>query len=166
MVLPLALQSPDPRVSIRPVLPGDAALLRACCWPDRSSTSLRWLIERMQRVAEQDYGLGVVAEAGEEIIGYGQVTLWPRCGEISDLVVAEPARGHGVGTAIIQHLCRASVDMHASTLEIGAARSNTGALTLYRRLGFQDHRSMELHIDGQAVDVVYLRLPLAVYENA
>src|SRR5690349_14033766 len=98
MVSPIALQPPNAGVHIRPVRMGDALLLQRACWPARSLDSLQQLISRAQRMARSHYGLGVVVDH-DGVIGYGQLTLWPRCGEISDLVVCESYRGQGIGTA-------------------------------------------------------------------
>jgi ribosomal protein S18 acetylase RimI-like enzyme len=114
--------------------------------------------------ATQGIGLGVVALTTEgentQIAGFGQLTLWPRCGEISDLVVHEALRGRGVGTGLVQYLCRAGRDMNLDCLEIGADVTNTRARALYQRLGFVESHTAQLEFAGSTVDVVYLRVDL------
>jgi GNAT superfamily N-acetyltransferase len=158
MSTPLALQQPDSRLCLRSVRQADAPLLRERCWPERSLPAVQRTVARAVRIEAQGYGLGIVADVADGVIGYGQCTFWPRCGEISDVIVWDRWRGQGAGTAIIQYLSRAARDRQARCLEIGAAWTNHRALALYRRLGFHDHRTMGVQIDGQPVSVLYLRL--------
>jgi len=159
--LPLALRPPDSRITLRPVRYADMEPLHETCWPSRSLAVVRRMVLNAQHNALQGYGLGIVIVGKDgAIIGYGQFALWPRCGEISDLVVAEAYRRRGLGTAIIQYLVRAASDMHADLIEIGAAQSNPGALALYRRLGFQDDHTLMLDLGNGDEPVIYLRLRL------
>lgn len=159
--LPLALHPPDPAVHLRPVLGADADPLHALGWPERSRASVDQLIVRAQHYAREGRGLGIVVvnDAGK-VRGYGQLTLWPRTGEISDLVVAAPDRGRGLGTAMIQYLTRAARDLHAPQLEIGAALSNPRALALYRRLGFVESHRIQLDLGKGREPIQYLKLDL------
>src|SRR5215813_10743685 len=98
--LPIALQPPDPRVNLRPVRYADIEAIHQNCWPNRPLPAIRRLILNAQHNAVQGYGLGIVAVGeGGEIIGYGQLTLWPSSAEISDLAVTERFRRQGLGTA-------------------------------------------------------------------
>lgn len=156
----LALQPPDTRFHFRPARVSDAEALQRTCWPERTLVSIERLLLRAQRMAQQQYGLGIVALDESGVIGYGQCALWPRCAEISDLIVCESKRCGGIGTAMIQYLTRAAREMQAGCVEIGAAVENTRALALYRRLGFKDSHVMKIHVDGAEVAVQYLRLAL------
>lgn len=158
---PLALQSPAPSIIIRPVRLTDSEPLHAACWPSRPFAAVYNLVSRSLRNAADGRGLGVVAldETGAPQ-GYGQVALWPSCAEISDLMVAEAARGQGLGTAIIQHLVREAVRMHAPAVEIGVALANPRALALYRRLGFVDSHTVMLNLGLGKEPVLFLRLDL------
>ncbi|MDX1992624.1 MAG: GNAT family N-acetyltransferase [bacterium] len=158
----LALQPPDLRFTIRPVQLADATLIQTVCWPDRPPAAVYQLITRAIQVGRQGRGLGVVVMDSREgpLRGYGQVMLWPRCAEISDLIVAEDFRGRGFGTAIIQYLTRAAQQMEAECVEIGVALSNPGALALYRRLGFVDSHTLMLNLGEGQEPVLFLRLGL------
>lgn len=126
----------------------------------RALEAVRRLVERAGRLALYNAGQGIVAYDADGAYAYGQVMLWTRCAEISDLVVSETRRGQGVGTALIQHLCRAAGDLGARCVEIGAAHDNARALSLYRRLGFEDAFTVQLMLDGALTDILYLRLSL------
>ena len=87
--IPLALQIPNPQVRIRPVLVTDAEALHSTFWSNRSYTMVYQLIKRAQQIANQGRGIGVVitGDTPYTLRGFGQLTMWPRCAEISDLFV-------------------------------------------------------------------------------
>lgn len=157
--MPLVLQAPNPEIIVRPVLANDVDSLHAHCWPDRLYNYVHHLVIRAQQRSRQGQGLGVVVvNPHNQAVGYGQITLWPSCAEISDLIVAEKYRRRGFGTAIIQYLARAAFEMHAEAVEIGAALSNPGAVNLYRRLGFEDSHEVMVDLGQGKEPVLYLRL--------
>ncbi len=160
--VPVALHTPNPLYRIRPVLLTDKEALHTACLPGRSATEVYLLIQRAQQIGRQGRGLGVVAIAPgtHDIIGFGQFTVWPRVGEISDLVVAEAWRQRGVGTTIIQYLMRAAREMQVSVVEIGASAQNAGALRLYRRLGFLDDYTVDVDLGQGKERVLVLSLAL------
>lgn len=154
-----ALQPPDPHITIRPVVLADIEALRTHCWPERDADSIYRFIARIRQAARDGRGLGaVVLDAERETVGYGQVILWPRCAEISDLIIAPEQRGNGLGTALIQYLVQAARNMHVECLEIGAALSNPGAVNLYRRLGFRDSYTQVMPLENGNEEVLYLRI--------
>ena len=155
----LALQPPDPQITIRPVRYADLDALQRHCWPERDAESVYRFIARIRKTATDGRGLGaVVIGPDHEAVGYGQFVLWPRCGEISDLIVAPPYRSNGLGSALIQYLVRAAQEMHSPCVDIGAALSNTGAVALYRRLGFRDSYTQIFNLGHGDEEVLYLRL--------
>jgi Acetyltransferases len=158
---PMALRTPNPAITIRPVRAGDTPGLRAACWPERDFETVYRFVMRARQTAAQGRGLGVTAldDAGA-VAGYGQFTLWPRCGEISDLIVTPDCRGRGIGTAIIQYLTRAAREMGAGCVEIGVQAHNASALALYRRLGFKDSYTREMDLGSGLEPIIYLRLKL------
>ena len=119
-----------------------------------SITELLW---RVEKLTQQGRGYGIVAyHAQDGILGYGQLTVWPRTTEISDLIVAPAYRGRGIGTALICVLIEKVHVWGLSQVEIGAALSNPRALHLYRRLGFQEDRTIELDLGNGQEPVIYL----------
>jgi ribosomal protein S18 acetylase RimI-like enzyme len=159
--LPLALLAPDSQISVRPVRLTDVDSLHAGCWPNRSFTVVYELISRAVRSAAEGRGLGIVIPGEKNnIIGYGQVLMWPSCAEISDLVVHESCRGRGYGTAIIQTLIQKALALGADEVEIGAALDNPRAADLYRRLGFEDSHTILINLGKGAEHVLYLRVNL------
>jgi ribosomal protein S18 acetylase RimI-like enzyme len=61
---------------------------------------------------------------------------------------------------MIQYLIQAAIDMRVPNVEIGAAFSNPRALELYRRLGFQDDRTVMMNLGNGRENVLYLRIEL------
>ena len=160
---PTGLQPPDPSLAIRPVEPTDLDALLTGCWADRSYDVGRWLVSRVLRNQQAERGTGaVLTDVAGAIIGFGQLTIWPRCGEISDLFVRAEYRSQGYGTALIQYMVQAARQMKGVTcVEIGAAESNPRALALYRRLGFVDERVIYMNLGNDKREpVIYMRLPL------
>jgi ribosomal protein S18 acetylase RimI-like enzyme len=159
--LPLALLAPDSQIPIRPVRLTDVDSLYADCWPTRSFSAVYELVGRAIRSAADGRGLGIVIPGeGANILGYGQVLMWPSCAEISDMVVHESYRGLGYGTAMIQTLIRQALKLGADEVEIGAALDNPRAADLYRRLGFSDSHTVLINLGKGAEHVLYLRLAL------
>lgn len=160
--MPLALNPPDPAVKVRPVRLADVPVLHDICWPERPLTYANHLIKRARQIALQGRGLGVVVvgAGSDDLRAFGQLTMWPRGGEISDLVVGDAHRGKGIGTTVIQYLVQVAREMRADCVEIGVAHSNTGALALYRRLGFVDDHNVVINLGDGPEPVLYLRLDL------
>jgi ribosomal protein S18 acetylase RimI-like enzyme len=150
---------------VRRVSPDDAAQLQQSCWANWPVEVVSEALERVEILAQQGRGFAVVACQGERILGYGQMTVWPRAAEISDLIVAPPYRDNGIGTALIGYLVDKVRTWHLPCVEIGAALSNPRALALYRRLGFKDARTIELDLGSGPETVVYLNLDID-YESA
>ncbi|MBZ0301836.1 MAG: GNAT family N-acetyltransferase [Anaerolineae bacterium] len=154
-----ALQPPNSTVSIRPVRFQDVEALQRNCWPERDADSIYGFIGRVRQAAKLKRGTGaVVLGPTDEAIGYGQGMLWPRCAEVSDLIIAPGYRRQGLGTALIQYLVRAIRDLNADCVDIGAALSNPGAVSLYRRLGFRDSYTQMVALNGTDEEVLYLRI--------
>lgn len=145
---------------LRPVTIKDAEDLQQALWPNWSLEAVRELIERVEGIARRGRGVGIVAVTEYGILGYGQLTIWPRTTEISDLIVTPGCRNHGIGTAIILNLIEKVRSWRLSEVEIGVAMSNPRALALYRRLGFVDDRVINLDLGSGAEPVIYLVMAL------
>ena len=145
---------------LRPVSPRDAADLQTACWPDWPMGTIRELLLRADGIAHRGRGIGVVADSQRGILGYGQLTIWPRTAEISDLIVTPAYRGQGIGTAIINHLVDQVRARRIAQVEIGVALGNARALALYQRLGFAQDRIINLDLGHGFEPVMYLTLGL------
>ncbi len=104
-----------------------------------------YLARSAERSREYD-GLTFVAELGGEVVGY--VCVWRRyvsdelddppgeMGYVSDLVVAETARGLGVGRALLRAAEDAVRETGVATLRLSVLAGNDGAAAFYEAEGF------------------------------
>lgn len=154
-------QPTNPVWRLRPADLTDALALQNDCLHHASLDRVRLLLQNVQRNARHNRGLGLVVEdAAGHLIGFGQLTLWARTAEISDLIVSETWRSQGIGSALITRLMEAARSRAKNRIEIGVALRNTRALALYRRLGFQEDRTLDLDIGDGLEPILFLRLDL------
>ncbi|MBN2472424.1 MAG: GNAT family N-acetyltransferase [Anaerolineae bacterium] len=146
---------------LRPALPADSPALHAACMPEAEPAFVDRLLRHCQQAALNRRGLGLVAVLPDNrLVGFGQLTLWPRAAEVSDLIVAEAWRSRGIGTTIITRLIQAAREMAVDEIEIGVALRNYRALQLYRRLGFNYGRTLDLDLGSGLEPVMYLWMAL------
>ena len=147
----------DNGIGIRPLAGSDVQDLQRYCFPEESPKSVADYVKRALRFVEQGNGAHLVAEAGGHAIANAQLVCWRKRAEIGSLVVSEPLRGHGIGTALIRALSNAAADLGAEQIEIGADKSDGRVLDLYQRLGFTPHKEVSVPRDGENRDhIVYL----------
>lgn len=77
-----------------------------------------------------------VAENGE-ITAYIGVHLIYEDAQITNLAVTSKARKKGVGTALINHLCRQVKDMGGKNITLEVSDKNHAAIKLYTGAGFK-----------------------------
>jgi ribosomal protein S18 acetylase RimI-like enzyme len=147
---------------LRPAEESDAADLGYTCWGNRSLEQILEFLQRTRRLFLKGRGYPLVAEINYQAIGFGLLSRWGKIAEISDVVVAPSWQGQGIGTTIIQRLCKQAQEWTIPHLEIGAAESNPRALALYQRLGFVPDRSLPLDLGNGTEPVLYLVKILSV----
>jgi ribosomal protein S18 acetylase RimI-like enzyme len=146
---------------LRPAQPEDAPALARHCLPEHDPTYVAESLRRVAHLAQHDHAHALIAQIDADTVGYGQVTRWPRSAEIGNLVVAADWRNLGIGSALIEALAAYAARWPLAEVEIGVALSNPRALALYRRLGFQDCRSLQINLGSGLEPVVYLSRPLS-----
>ncbi len=147
--------------SLRAVIVDDIADLQRQCWPDTTPNYVTDLVQRAIRLHTQQRGGGVVALVNGVVIGYGMLHIWTTVGEISDLIVAEPCRGRGVGTCIIAQICDLALNYGIQQVEIGALSDNSAAIRLYERLGFIRYRAITIQGGKPPQVIIYLHKHLS-----
>ncbi|HEV8153972.1 MAG TPA: GNAT family N-acetyltransferase [Gaiellales bacterium] len=136
---------------VRPVIAPEVALLDAA-YPERESRhQLRF---RRQLAGEGTY---FVAWSGEEPAGWvflafpEHASEWALCGaQLSDLQVAAPYRGAGLGRALLDASEQAACDAGCDTIGLSVTVSNPDnelARSIYLRRGYRDSGQGEYH-DG------------------
>lgn len=153
-----------PDFVLRHVESADVASLHENCFNDYDAALVQNLVTRIKQLGQRQRGAGmvVVHRPTQQIVGYGQVVRWGDKAEISDLIVAESLRGHGLGTQIINHLIESARHLNIKALEIGVLDQNQDARRLYQRLGFVDAYSTFLRLHGEMEKVIYLQMPMTI----
>jgi len=77
----------------------------------------------------------VVAEDGDEIVGYGGMMIVIDEAHITTIAVTESRRGHRLGTRLMHCLAEVAVKAGAKHLTLEVRASNRNAQALYRRFG-------------------------------
>lgn len=144
-------------VRIRPLTYSDIPDLQRNCFPEESLEAVSDYVQRALSYVERGQSTHLVAEAEGHAVANAQLLCWRKRAEIGSLVVAEPLRDQGVGSALIEALSDAAAHMGVEQIEIGAEQDNQLALDLYRRLGFYPYKSVRVPGGGATFDqVVYL----------
>jgi ribosomal-protein-alanine N-acetyltransferase len=79
----------------------------------------------------------VVRRPGEEVVGY--IVYWRIRDDvqINNVAVHPHCRGLGLGEAMVRYVIARSREAEATFVTLEVRQSNTPALTLYRKLGFE-----------------------------
>lgn len=103
-------------------------------------------LERIRERCAESNGCVFVAESPEGLIGYVYVLArivstepedWPRpYAYVHDLFVVEGKRSGGAGRALLARAERFARDAGATSVHLEVSSGNTGAIALYRELGF------------------------------
>lgn len=109
------------------------------CAPDLAT--MTQVFEHMQNAPA--FYLNLVAEVEGRVAGFMSLifykTVFHRGGTalINELVLGRTFRGRGIGTALIERAKKEALDRGLDELEVGTESSNTGALSFYRKCGFE-----------------------------
>lgn len=106
--------------------------IEAECFPDEP-----WSFQMLASSFGTDSFVGILAEDGGEIIGYGGITVAADTADVENVAVTEPYRRSGVGNAIIKELCRIAKERGAEKLFLEVRVSNSAAMELYLKNGFK-----------------------------
>ena len=103
----------------------------------------------------------LVAEDGDQIVGYAVGRAVLDQGEILNLGVPLPARRRGVGRALVRHLLAsfAAAGVREAFLEV--RESNLAAQRLYQSFGFRDVGRRRRYYRRPVEDAVILRAAIA-----
>jgi len=116
------------------------------------------------RTAESAPGLfrtTYIAESGDEWVGMavGYVASeTPDRAEIFGVWVAPSARGHGVGLALVEAVVSWAASRGVCRVELRVVTTNSHAIALYRRAGFEDTGHREpMPRDPAAIEVLMVK---------
>jgi len=98
----------------------------------------------------------VVAEIGEEIIGYAGAWLICDEGHITNVAVHPDFRGRGVAMALVSTLISTLGENGASAYTLEVRASNEGAISLYWQLNFIECGVRKGYYDDNGEDAVIM----------
>lgn len=119
----------------------DAAALHSLFFALETGSSFYPRLVRWLEVQERGRMIYLLVERQGQLVGQGQLFLWPgKRGEIANVAVAAAYQSQGIGTTLLTHLLQQAQMYGCTTVEISAAAANQRAQSLYQRLGFSvDH---------------------------
>lgn len=130
-------------LSFRLIQPSDLRSLHKACFAERPLLSFRRHFQQMLRRQETGRGFCLVVDNQGELVGSGQLAIYPNGAELANLAVVPAWRGQGVGTAVVGVLTAVANHLQLSFLEIGVQNDNPRAQALYQRLGFTPDRPLD-----------------------
>ena len=120
------------------IVPMDRSHLEQVAALERECFSHPWTEAMLEDELYNPQASFLVAEDGEGgVLGYAGLHVVLDEGYIDNIAVEEPARKHGVASALLDVFCRfGAVNLAFLTLEVRA--SNAPAIALYKKYGFQE----------------------------
>ena len=132
-------------ISIRQFADGDVAAFATLMDQLGYPSTVDQMRSRMARIASRPDYATFVAEEGGEIVGMVGAFVTPSyehdepIGRITAMVVAEGARGKGVGAGLIAAAEAWGRERGASMIAVNSHVRRTGAHAFYRRLGYEEN---------------------------
>ena len=82
-----------------------------------------------------------VAFASYSLIG-------PNIYKLQKLYILPNQQGKGIGQQMVNHICAAIKELHATHLRLNVNIHNTGAIAFYKKVGFYQFREEDIDIGG------------------
>ena len=99
--------------------------------------SVPWTEAQLRAQLPDDRHVFLVAERGNEVLGYVGLMHVLDEGYISNVAVSPDCRRQGIGAALIAELTRRAGRLELSFLTLEARASNAPAIRLYEKMGFR-----------------------------
>ena len=110
----------------------------------------RWSYRTFAACYENAAFRGVVAVEGDEIIGYGGMTIAADSADIENVLVSERYRRAGVGGKLIESLVSHAVKSGVKSIFLEVRISNVPAMCLYLKYGFAgNYARTRYYSDGE-----------------
>lgn len=98
-----------------------------------------WTRRHFQDEIDSSFGHPVVAVTPQgTVAGYLCLKQIFDEGEILDVAVKASLRNHGIGQILVEHALEMSRELGATVVSLEVRVGNSGAVALYRRLGFRE----------------------------
>ena len=140
-------------MTIRCARPGDVPAVAAL---ERSEFSDGAPEGMLARLLEADGGVLLVAEEGQDLLGY----VWARFvldeGDIGNIAVTPCERRRGIGAALLGALFAEAARRNASVLQLEVRESNLAARRLYEKNGFETVGKRKNYYEKPAEDAILM----------
>ena len=109
-----------------------------------------WTYAQLVSSFQSETFFGVLAEDGDEIIGYGGITVVADTADVENVAVTEAYRRSGVGSKILKQLISLAKDKGAKSVFLEVRVSNAVAMRLYLKNGFKGvYARSRYYADGE-----------------
>lgn len=105
---------------------------------EKQAFSDAWSEKSILETLEQPQAFILVAESGDEIVGYCIVYFVLDEAEIARIAVKSSRRRQGVGQELLRATCRICIQRGIARLLLDVRESNSGARTFYSEFGFEE----------------------------
>lgn len=127
--------------ALRPPRWSDALDIQRNCFPEQTLDEVQGYLRWCMNQQAKGRMVRLVAEAEGRVVANGQLTLMRDRGEIGSLVVGEPYRQRGIGTALVLSLVERAKKHNLHSVEISASTAMPWIQAWYERLGFTFRRT-------------------------
>lgn len=117
--------------------PADRSHIDAIATIEAETFSRPWSRASVEAAIEDANSVFLVFISEKQVVGYVNAqTLCPEC-FIGNLAVKKDCRGQGIGTALLRALIETAKKRGCAFVSLEARVSNTAAIRLYEKTGFQ-----------------------------
>lgn len=120
--------------------------------------SVPWTEAQLRAQLPDDRHVFLVAERGDEVLGYVGLTHVLDEGYISNVAVSPDCRRQGIGAALIAELTRRAGRLELAFLTLEARASNAPAIRLYEKMGFRQVGRRKRYYQRPEEDAVLMTL--------
>lgn len=120
--------------------------------------SVPWTEAQLRAQLPDDRHVFLVAERGNEVLGYVGLMHVLDEGYISNVAVSPDFRRQGIGAALIAELTRRAGRLELAFLTLEARASNAPAIRLYEKMGFRQVGRRKRYYQRPEEDAVLMTL--------
>lgn len=97
-----------------------------------------WSYNILKQELENEKTTYVVAKENNEIVGFAGMMIFMDEATLNNIVVKKSCRGRGIGGELLEALIEICTDLNSKTFTLEVNTSNTPAIKLYEKFGFQN----------------------------
>lgn len=97
-----------------------------------------WSYNILKQELENEKTTYVVAKENSKIVGFAGMMVFMDEATLNNIVVKKSCRGRGIGGELLEALIEICADLNLKTFTLEVNTSNTPAIKLYEKFGFQN----------------------------